>query len=825
MRLLPRGIRLRITLCLLALLVVVQVGAFMVIRHLGSQAGFERTDRQLETVRDSVEAALSARQASLVRAAGALAASPALREAARTGNARRVQALLQTEGARAHADLVGFVSADGNLALTVTRGAIANKAFPGSLALSARDRPVVGTFADAAGVPHLIAVARAPGNSPGHRIAVGLALDERLAASLGWAHGIEVSVATRERQDWRIAWTTGGDDLEAVTEAVTAALAPGLGDVLQLLRPRTHGLQQIELPPGDSKSAIVLRQPIGELERSVEPLQTAFALVTGGGMLVFMIGSALISASITRPIRELAAAAHRVRSGDGKASFTLSRRDEIGELAASLEHMRQGMTAREQEVSRLAYSDTLTGLANRACFAATLERTVADASASRDAGDAHFAVLLMDLDRFKWVNDTLGHECGDQVLAQVADRLRDALPGAPTIARLGGDEFAIVVRSAEGRADDIVARISRGLESPITLAGQTVDVSASIGIAHFPEHGRTPSELMRHADVAMYAAKRQGVPSSVYDPGFDTSREHHLSLLSELRNALDRPELRLLYQPKISLREAPVVAAEVLMRWEHPTRGLVTPDDFIPFAEKTGFIREMTQWLLQRAIRQAAVWRRQGREVELSINISARDLIDQQLPQRIASLLTLESLPPRLLCLEVTESALIEDPDRAADTLQAVRKLGVQVAVDDYGSGFSSLTYLKRLSVTELKIDKSFVAGMTSNAHDSAIVRSTIELGHSLGLSVTAEGVETEDQLTLLEQMGCDKVQGFLFSPGVSRERFEATMTSGPAGATPALPTAPFEAAALAEAVHDAPAIERRSGHGRPARRARMSGR
>ncbi|MCM5568942.1 EAL domain-containing protein [Burkholderiaceae bacterium FT117] len=778
MRLLPRGIRLRMTLLLLALLVAVQAGAFVVISHLGTQVAGSPGDSQLDAARDRLERELDGREASLSEAAAAIASNATLLAAARARNARQVQGLLESQTARLAADIVGFVSDDGRFALTRARGTWSRQAFPGSLSLSPGRRPAVGTFGDVQGRLYLVAVSRAGGKGPGHRVVVGQAIDERLAAALAGAPGVELSVAKRSDDGkWQLASRGGRPLPEIANPSIAAMLPPEISELLDVFRPRTHRTARIELPTGDTESAILLRQPIGELESTVELLRATFGLVTAGGMLVFMLGSAVIAASITRPIRQLAAAAQRVRSGDAEASFALARRDEIGDLADSLEHMRRGMAAREQEVSRLAYRCTLTGLDNRASFAGKLEQAVHDASHSHDPGGARFAVMLMDLDRFKWVNDTLGHHCGDQVLAMVADRLRDALPQGQTIARLGGDEFAILAQTADGRIDYLVSCIGRALESPITVAGQKVDVGASIGVAHFPEHGTAPSDLLRHADVAMYAAKRQGVLCSVYDPAFDTNREHHLSLLSELRNALDRPELLLVFQPKVALRpDRPTAGAEVLMRWEHPTRGLVAPDDFIPFAEKTGFIREMTHWLLKRSIAQAAAWRKGGREVELSVNVSARDLVDDLLPQRIASLLALESLPPRLLCVEVTESALIEDPDRAAETLRAVRQLGVQVAIDDYGSGFSSLSYLKRLAVTELKIDKSFIAGMGTNSHDNAIVRSTIELGHSLGLTVTAEGVETERQLAMLEEMGCDKVQGFLFSPGVTRERFEESL-------------------------------------------------
>ena len=372
---------------------------------------------------------------------------------------------------------------------------------------------------------------------------------------------------------------------------------------------------------------------------------------------------------------------------------------------------------------------------------------------------------MMDLDRFKYVNDTLGHGVGDHVLREVSQRLGRTISDADCIARLGGDEFAILLRCGSDTNCSATARgIIAALESPILYEDQPLDVGTSIGIAHFPDHGRDAQTLVRNADIAMYVAKRTKAGFAIYDPHYDTSQQEHLSLLGELRRAVERDELRLYYQPKVSLRSANISAVEALIRWEHPTRGLVPPGMFIPFAEHTGYIKLLTRWVLREAARQCGEWLRGGLRLQVSVNISARDLMNRDLPNEVASLLAEYSVPPALLCLEITESGFMEDPANAQKVLDRLAELGVRLSIDDYGTGYSSLSYIMRLPVQELKIDQSFIARMASDEEISMIVRSTIDLGHNLGLKVVAEGVEDRSAWNLLRTLGCDDAQGYFMS-------------------------------------------------------------
>jgi predicted signal transduction protein with EAL and GGDEF domain len=337
------------------------------------------------------------------------------------------------------------------------------------------------------------------------------------------------------------------------------------------------------------------------------------------------------------------------------------------------------------------------------------------------------------------------------------------------VARLGGDEFAILLPgSLVGDGRRTGEAILRVLEAPMTLEGHVVEIRASIGVATCPDHGNESSKLLRRAEVAMYEAKRSNRGIAVWDDNYDQHSLERLSLMSDLRKAVDNGELALVYQPKVSLGAVAEHYVEALVRWHHPVRGLVPPVEFIPLAEQTGYIRVITQWVIGCAVAQCAAWRREGLAMNISVNISARDLIDDELPDRFVEILAREKCEARWISFEITESAILDDPGHAIRTLERLSALGCKLAIDDYGTGYSSLAYLRRLPVQELKIDKSFVLGMVTDTNDAIIVRSTIELGHNMGLVVVAEGVEDEATLNRLRALGCDMVQGYLLSRPVA---------------------------------------------------------
>jgi len=407
-----------------------------------------------------------------------------------------------------------------------------------------------------------------------------------------------------------------------------------------------------------------------------------------------------------------------------------------------------------------ALHDPLTGLPNRSFLKERLETAIL--AAERDLRPC--AVLVMDMDNFKEVNDRLGHHVGDQLLREVAARLRGTLRKADMVARLGGDEFAVVPFGATDapRAALIAEKILQALEAPVVIDETPITPAVSIGVASFPQHAEDAAALMRRADVAMYAAKRARSGYSVYASDQEDGNGSPTPLIGKLGHAIDQFELLLHYQPIVDLADGRPEKLEALVRWGHPKHGLLPPDDFIPSAEQTDLIKPLTAWVLNEALGQLHAWHKAGFEVGVAVNLSARSLADVELAPTVADLLRTWQIPPDKLTLEITERSILSA--EADPTLRCLHEIGVRLSVDDFGTGYSSLTYLKRLPVAEIKIDKSFLADLAQSRDDAAIVRSTIDLGHNLGLRVVAEGVETAETATLLGQLGCDLAQGFHIS-------------------------------------------------------------
>jgi len=435
----------------------------------------------------------------------------------------------------------------------------------------------------------------------------------------------------------------------------------------------------------------------------------------------------------------------------------------VGELLKSQQ--------RAQELHLKATTDELTGLANRQEFGIMVEKAIAAAQLVNGA----FAVMLLDLDHFKEINDTLGHHYGDVLLKDLGPRLADCVGPDGVVARLGGDEFAVL----PGRRTDhpealheFARELIACVQEPLKVDQMTLEVGASIGISRFPLDGDNESALLRRADIAMYKAKEDHSSYKLYEAEMDRYSVRRLTVLSDFRRALKSEEFVVHYQPIVDVHGSEVRGAEGLVRWEHPEMGIVPPSDFIPIAEQSGLIGSLTRYVLERAIAHCADWRRGGAELTVSVNLSVRDLLDRDLPSEIGRMLTAHGLPPDALKLEITESMIMSDPDRALATIATLRDAGVRISVDDFGTGYSSLAYLKRLPINELKIDRSFVSPMLHDESDLIIVRSTINLGHDLGLKVVAEGVEDERTLKQLELLGCDFAQGYHLSRPLPAEAF-----------------------------------------------------
>ncbi|GAA4963331.1 putative bifunctional diguanylate cyclase/phosphodiesterase [Actinoplanes utahensis] len=421
-----------------------------------------------------------------------------------------------------------------------------------------------------------------------------------------------------------------------------------------------------------------------------------------------------------------------------------------------------------------ALHDELTGLANRALLADEIDHALGIAGPENES----VGLLLLDLNKFKEVNDTLGHHAGDLLLKEVSARLVRAVRASDTVARLGGDEFAVLMPKVDsaGHCSEIARRLLDALEVPVELDGVTVDISGSIGAALHPLHSASGAELLQHADIAMYEAKRNRIGVAVYDPRADRHSSQSLGLIGELRRALDEDELVLHYQPKVAAGTGRVAGTEALIRWQHPVRGLLQPGDFIPQAEESEIIVPLTDRVLTMALEQHRRWRDAGTILPVAVNVPTVCLLDPGFPDRVAAALAACDVPAGVLTLEITETSIINDPVRASAVLTRLREMGVRLSVDDFGTGYSSMSYLQSMPLHELKIDRSFVRTVTDSHGGTAIVRAVIELARALDLEVVAEGVEDEAALTVLGEMGCTYAQGYHISRPVRPDDLIAWM-------------------------------------------------
>ncbi len=537
--------------------------------------------------------------------------------------------------------------------------------------------------------------------------------------------------------------------------------------------------------PGDTPMQIVLSHSRPERDDVVGDIQSRLLIAAATALALAAVMALLFARTLMRPVERLNRAIRRVLAGEFSRVPDVPGKDEMGRLASTFNLMIDGLQQRERRMHKLAYRDALTSLPNRTLFRERLEHALS--IARRDS--RHVSVMFVDLDKFKQVNDSLGHQAGDALLREVADRVRQLLRGSDSVvrleplerrakagtpveaereptmfARMGGDEFAILLPGCDSaRAKAIGDRVAQAVRRPFTWEGQVIDFGCSVGIATYPDHANDADSLMQTADIAMYEAKSRQLGISIFDPNVERTREAHLSLLGDLRRALELDELRLMFQPKVSLRGDASLMAEALLRWEHPERGLQDPAEFVPFAEKTGFVTALTHWVIDRSLRQVGEWRRESLEVNVAVNVSSRDLVGGDLVGFVKERLERYAVPGKSLTVELTESAMMQDPTVSRACLDGLGKLGIRIAIDDFGTGFATLSQLRSLPADSMKIDRGFVGRMSVDRGCEVIVRSTIELAHSLGLTVVAEGVEDTKTLEALRRMGCDFAQGYLF--------------------------------------------------------------
>ena len=757
----------RIVALFLGLLLAVQVASFTALRaSLLDHAHSVLPDKLL--VGDRVlQRLLDQRAQKLIEGARLLAADYGFREALSSNDDGTIASVLANHGARIGATDAALLSTDFQLRSATAGNPGGLTSLAARLAAQASATGTASTVALLSGRAYQAVLVPVKAPVVVAWVLMAFPLDTQLTGEMRDLSTLNLTVLTRAtpREPWTVSSSNLGEEQSArLATQPWAAATPAAAMIAVDVQGEEFGvrpkwLSQSNSIEGGAAVLALVSLSVDEAVRLPAKLQLALLAITLLAFAAFGLGSVFTARRVTTPIRQLAAAAERLGAGDYATPIGgLKRADEIGDLAQSFERMRINVAEKQAEVRQLAYWDSLTGLPNRVQFRDAVRQAIQDAPAGGSV-----AVVMLDLNRFKHVNDVLGYRFGDLLLTRVAERLsQQSVRGVDLVARLGGDEFAVLLHAGDAAlAQSVAQRIERAFDAPLTLEEHTVDMGAGIGLACWPEHAADADLLLSRAEVAMYSAKRRTSGPLIYDPAIDAASAQTLSLLTELRQAVGHGELRLYLQPKLALDTSVVVGAETLVRWQHPQRGLVPPMQFIPFAEQTGFIRVLTLWVFEEAARHWLMLHDQGLHLKLSVNLSTRDLLDQDLPQKFDALLLKHRVPAEAFCLEITESAIMDDPQRALATLDRLSALGFKLSIDDFGTGYSSLAYLKKLPVDELKIDQSFVRSMETDADDAMIVRSTIDLAHNLGLVVVAEGVENAKAWDMLRALNCDQAQGY----------------------------------------------------------------
>ena len=757
------GLSGRIALLSLALLLLVQGAGFAVIRESIDRNAHRQLADRLGLAERIWQRLLDQRAGKLSQGAAVLAADYGIREALGTRDLGTLQSALANHSQRIGATLSAVL--DTRLAVqALAEGADATLAPAlAGLAPQLAQRAGSGMVALVGGAPYQFVMVPMRAPTLIGWVVMGFPLDQALVNDMLGVSGLQ---ATLVALPTHAAPALLLSSLPSLDDAAPLLALPADGDLALAGSPHLVATWPVA---SSAEGRIVLRAA-GSIDAAVAPfrsLQWVLGVITVLGLVLFAAGSVLSARRVTRPLRSLARATQAIGRGEPTEPLDhTGRADEIGDLARAFDQMRVDIQAQQQEIRSLAFHDRLTGLPNRVRFREALQQAIAAAQGQP------LAIIMLDLDRFKHVNDVLGYAFGDRLLACVALRLRQVVRDGDTLARLGGDEFALLLPGAElALAQGLAQRITAAFEQPLVIDEHTVDLSAGLGLAGCPLHADDADTLLNRAEIAMYAAKRRTAGAQVYDPAVDTASAQNLSMLSDLRRAVDGHELRMFLQPKIAINTGAVCGAEALVRWQHPLRGLVPPMAFIPFAEQTSFVRQLTLWIFDQAANQQAVMALLGVR-RISVNLSTRDLMDSDLPDKLDAILRRHHAVADGFCLEITESAIMDDPQRAEATLNRLSERGFKLSIDDFGTGYSSLAYLRRLPVNELKIDKSFVMAMEGAAGDAMIVRSTIDLAHTLGLTVVAEGIENQAILAQLHDLKCDEGQGYHMSKPLPVDAF-----------------------------------------------------
>ena len=603
-------------------------------------------------------------------------------------------------------------------------------------------------------------------------LAVGYPIDSDLADVIQSLTGLNTTLYRNERGQTQVLGSTLAPETLA-SFMQNLAEAPVAGEkLIEVEVPGDHFLGvQRDLIPKSGDIKVLLKESVTETTAPYQQVRIHALAVTGFVTLLALLGASLLARGIGDPMQQLVTAARRIREGDYSVPVTLKSDDELAELAVSFNAMQEGIAEREERITYQAQFDALTGLPNRLLglegLASAIERA--------DEISEPVSVLVVDLNGVADIGSSLGHEIGDELLAQAAERLRASLDSRFVLARLEVDSFLAVLQGVNDiGARECAEELLRLLNAGMTVRDLNVSLDATVGISCFPRHGTNPDKLLLRATVAKNDARAAEASIRIYEEGREDQHVRHVTILGDLRRAVNQDELKLFMQPKVNLADGSICGAEALVRWDHPTLGFLQPNEFIPLAEQSGNICMISRWALVAAIRECRLWQEAGLDLNVSVNLSGRDLQNADLPCALSEMLRDHDLDASRMVLEITEQALVRDLEDARRVIECLRDLGAKIAIDDFGTGYSSLVQIKNLPVDEVKIDRAFVTDLPGNRADVAIVRSAIELAHNLGLDVLAEGVENRATMRWLAAHGCERAQGFLIARPMPAGQFLA---------------------------------------------------
>ncbi|WP_065926603.1 bifunctional diguanylate cyclase/phosphodiesterase [Pseudomonas sp. 8 R 14] len=759
----------RVASVLILLLLVVIGALYFSVKAATSSAVRSQALAQLDVGARVFERLLDARGRRLADGVQLLAADFGFRDAVASGDSATMRSVLLNHGKRINASDMILLGMDGKVLASTLSEVPEGSTFhyDQSLREARRNRQAM-LIVPLQGKPHLLVEASVLAPLPIARVVMGFSMDGVFADELRSLSNLEVSFLAIDKDQ-------PGELVTTQPQALRGSILSLMqGDSTRRGVSTTDHLEQSFLSQSlvlasdeNGKILALLQSPLDAAMQAFVPLDEKILGIALIALLASLIGALLLARTVSRPVQALALAAERIGQGDYQTPVALARSDELGLLAHAVNSMQSGIAEREQQLAHNALHDRLTGLPNRAL---AMERLGSAIALNRPV-----ALIYLGIDNLRAASETAGPDAVDQLLLAVSRRLEAVLRPGDTLAHLIADEFLLLLEGAgSDEAVGMADKLQQLLLRPQRINGHDLALDCRLGIAAFPADGESPHTLLERAAIAMKDAAQMPGRLQIYEQGRDLAHRRQITLIRDLRHAPNQGQLLLHYQPKLDIRQGHVRQAEALLRWQHPQFGMVSPAEFIPLAERSGSIQLLTHWVIEEGIRQLCEWNRRGLYLQLSLNISADDLLGDELAHRVSALLRRYNLPAEQLVFEITESAVMREPEKALKVLHLLRDCGISLSVDDFGTGYSSLAHLKRLPVQELKIDQSFVRNLDETSEDAVIVRSTIEMSHNLGLKVVAEGVEYAHSLRLLERWQCDTAQGYLISRPLSADAFEA---------------------------------------------------